>query len=85
MQTVTVAYIAAFCILSLGISALFYRWMKTYVLYVFASATVAALVLQLIGFVYYGRIDEWGLIAFPVTWLVAVGCATVYFFARRSK
>jgi hypothetical protein len=81
----TFIYIAVFCAVAFAVSALIHRWMKTYVLYVFASATISAILLQLLGIAYYGRIDEWAYIAFFVTWVIAFACATVYFIAVRTN
>lgn len=80
----TYIYLGAFCVFSFAVSAFVYKWMKTFVAYAFVSATASAMFLQLIGFAIYGQIDEWGYIAFPVTWVIALVCATFYFLVKRD-
>lgn len=84
-MTLSIAIIFGFCAISVVVSAIVAKMIKTYILYVVASATLASMLPQLVGYVYYGRIDEWGYIAFPVTWLVAAACATFYYLALRRK
>jgi hypothetical protein len=77
-------YIAAFCALAFGVSAIVFRWVKTFIAFAFVSPTVSALLLQGIVFLYLGYVDAWAGIAFVTSWLIAFGCAVVYFLVKRT-
>jgi glycerol-3-phosphate acyltransferase PlsY len=82
---ITVGYILVLGLVSFVVSTMVLQWTRTYVVHVIASATAVAVLLQLAGFVYYGRVDEWAYIAFPVTWVIGAGCATLHVIVRRAR
>ncbi len=77
-------YIAAYCVLALGVSAITFRWVRTFIAFAFVAPTVSALLLQGIVFLYLGYMDAWAIIAFVTSWLIALACAAAYFFAKRA-
>ncbi len=77
-------YVTAFCVLAFGVSAIVFRWVKTFIAFAFVSPTVSALLVQGIVFLYLGYVDAWAYIAFVTSWLIALGCTVFYYFAKRA-
>ena len=77
-------YMAAYCVLAFGVSAIVFKWVKTFVAFAFVSPTVSALLLQGVVYLYLGYVDAWAIIALVTSWFVALVCTVIFFFAKRA-
>lgn len=76
-------FIAGFCLLCFAVSVTVMRLLKTTWVYLLVSATLPAMVLVGVDAMWRGYLDAWIDIAFVLSWLIAFGCAVVYYLVRR--
>jgi hypothetical protein len=77
-------FIAGFCLFCFAVSATAMKFLKTTWVYFLTSATVPAMVLVAVDALWRGSLDTWADIAFVVSWLIAFGCALVYYLIKRA-
>lgn len=82
----TVFWIAGYCALSALVTAVIEMGTKRLWLLAPASATVSALLLQGIVYVYLGFFDTWAYVVIVPSWLIALVCAFFYWtVAKRMR
>jgi hypothetical protein len=76
-------FILGYCLFSFAVSAVAMKFLKTAWVYFLVSATLPPMLF--IGGVslWHGYLDAWSDIAFIVSWLIAFGCALVYYVIIR--
>ena len=77
-------FIAGFCLFCFAVSAAAMKFLKTRWVYFLTSATVPAIVLVAVDALWRGFLDTWADIAFVVSWLIAFGCALLYYVIKRG-
>jgi len=77
------AIILGYCVFSFVVSAVALKFLKTTWVYFLVSATLPPLVVMAADALWRGYIDTWANIAFIVAWLIAFGCALVYYVIMR--
>jgi amino acid transporter len=75
--------ILGYCVFSFVVSAVVMKFLKTTWVYFLISATLPPMVLMAVDAVWRGYLDTWASIAFVVSWLIAFGCALVYYVIIR--
>ena len=73
----SVIFVSSYCALAIVVAFLVRRYVRGLVAGILLSPTIAAVILQIVAFLYLGRIDAWADIAFLTTWLIAFACAFV--------
>lgn len=78
MTAETFWQLAGYCVLGIAVAAAMRLLTRTFWVFLLASATTTAFLLQLFAFLYLGFIDTWAYIVFAPSWFVALGCTIVY-------
>ena len=75
--------LTAYCALGLALAGTMRLLTKTFWVFLLASATGSALLLQVFGYLYLGYVDDWAYIVFVPSWLIGLGCALTYHVLAR--
>lgn len=76
-------FILGYCLFCFAVSAVVMKFLRTTWVYFLVSATLPPMLFIGAVSLWHGYLDAWSDIAFMVSWLIAFGCALVYYVVRR--